>query len=192
MIVNLEDARRLGLGNIQGLEKHIRPYRNGRDLTQTPRGVLAIDLYPLGVEAVRRDFPAVYQWLVERVKPERDQQKDKDLREKWWLHRRNNEDMRRSLSGLPRYIATVQTSKHRFFVFLESEILPDDKLIAIASHDATVLGVLSSVVHVTWALASGATLEDRPVYNKTTCLRHSRSLMPNPSLRPEFATSPNS
>lgn len=182
MIVNLDDARRLGLGNVQGLEKHIRPYRNGRDLTQTPRGVLAIDLYPLGVEAVRRDFPAVYQWLVERVKPERDQQKDKDLREKWWLHRRNNEDMRRSLSGLPRYIATVQTSKHRFFVFLESEILPDDKLIAIASHDATVLGVLSSVVHVAWALASGATLEDRPVYNKTTCFE----AFPFPYAKPEL------
>jgi len=105
------------------------------------------------------------------VKPKRDQQKDKDLREKWWLHRRNNEDMRRSLAGLPRYIATVQTSKHRFFVFLEAEILPDDKLIAIASDDAYLLGVLSSGIHVTWALASGARLGvgNDPVYNKSKC-----------------------
>lgn len=184
MIVSLDDARRLGLGNVQNLGKHIRPYRNGRDLTQTPRGVLVIDLYPLGIEAVRRDFPAVYQWLVERVKPERDQQKDKDLRERWWLHRRNNEDMRRSLLDLPRYIATVQTSKHRFFVFLDSETLPDDKLIAIASQDASVLGILSSSIHVGWALASGATLEDRPVYNKTTCFE----AFPFPDPKPELKT----
>ncbi|MFO1507016.1 MAG: type IIL restriction-modification enzyme MmeI [Lysobacterales bacterium] len=70
---------------------------------------------------------------------------------------------------LARYIATVQTSKHRFFVFLDAEILPDDKLIAIGSDDAFLLGVLSSQVHADWALAAGATLEDRPVYNKSTC-----------------------
>ncbi|MEF8719091.1 MAG: hypothetical protein V5B44_15750 [Candidatus Accumulibacter necessarius] len=49
------------------------------------------------------------------------------------------------------------------FQFLYAAILPDDKLIAIA------LGVLSSRLHVVWALATGATLEDRPVYNKTSC-----------------------
>ena len=33
-IVSHDDACRLGLGRIQGLEQHIRKYRNGRDLTQ--------------------------------------------------------------------------------------------------------------------------------------------------------------
>ena len=42
-------------------------------------------------------------------------------------------------------------------------------LIAIASGDATHLGVLSSAVHVVWALAQGGTLEDRPRYNKSRC-----------------------
>ena len=79
--------------------------------------------------------------------------------------------MRRSLTGLPRYIATVQTGKHRFFVFLEAEILADDKLIAIASDDAYLLGVLSSYIHVTWTLASGGRLGlgNDPVYNKSNC-----------------------
>ncbi|EYB67858.1 hypothetical protein DEIPH_ctg032orf0113 [Deinococcus phoenicis] len=35
--------------------------------------------------------------------------------------------------------------------------------------DAYVLGVLSRRIHVTWALAQGSTLEDRPVYVKTRC-----------------------
>ena len=181
MIVDEVQARELGLGSIAGLEACVRPYRNGRDLTQTPRNVRVIDLFGLDAEQVRSHFPALYQWLLERVKPERDQQTDKDLREKWWLHRRNNDAMRCSLHGLPRYIATVQTSKHRFFVFLDAEILPDDKLIAIALDDATSLGVLSSQIHVTWALAAGATLEDRPVYNKSTCFE----CFPFPATMPE-------
>lgn len=171
MLLGRDDARRLGLNTAEALERHIRPYRNGRDLSQRSRDVFVIDLFPLGIEQVREQFPALYQWLFERVKPDRDQQKDRDLREKWWLHRRNNEDMRASIANLPRYIATVQTSKHRFFVFLDSTILPDDKLISIGSGDAYLLGVLSSRIHRTWALASGARLGvgNDPVYNKTKC-----------------------
>ena len=45
-------------------------------------------------------------------------------------------------------------AKHRFFVFLDATILPDDKLIAIASDDAFIQGALSSRVHVVWSLAT--------------------------------------
>ncbi len=149
----------------------IRPYRNGKDLTDRPRGLLVIDCYGLTSEEVRQRYPRLYQWLVDHVKPERDAHRDKDLREKWWLHRRNNEDLRRSLAGLPRYIATGQTAKYRLFQFLDASILPDDKLIAIALDDAYFLGVLSSRVHVVWALAAGGWMGvgNDPVYNKSKC-----------------------
>jgi hypothetical protein len=52
---------------------------------------------------------------------------------------------------------------------LDAAILPDHKLVAIATADALHLGVLSSRLHVEWALASGGTLEDRPVYSKSRC-----------------------
>ena len=171
MIVTEEQAIALGLHRVRGLESRLRPYRNGRDLTQISRGLRVIDMFGLSAKQVREQFPEIYQWLVERVKPDRDQNTDRDLREKWWLHRRNNEDLRRSIHGLPRYIATIQTAKHRFFVFLASTILPDDKLIAIASDDAWLLGALSSGVHVVWALAAGGRLGvgNDPVYNKTRC-----------------------
>ena len=147
----------------------IKPYRNGKDLTDRSRGLLVIDCHGLRAEQVRDQYPRLYQWLVDRVKPERDVNKDKDLREKWWLHRRNNEDMRRALASLPRYIATVMTAKHRVFQFLDGAILPDQMLVTIAMDDAYTLGVLSSQPHITWALATGGTLEDRPRYNKTRC-----------------------
>lgn len=136
MLVTHDVATSLGLGRVLGMDRVLRPYRNGRDITSTPRALLVIDCYGLTTEEVRQNYPELFQWLLERVKPERDQERDKDLREKWWLHRRNNADLRRSLADLPRYVATVQTAKHRFFVFLNAAILPDDKLIAIGSDDA--------------------------------------------------------
>ncbi|MEW5972460.1 MAG: DNA methyltransferase [Pseudomonadota bacterium] len=149
----------------------IRPYRNGKDLMDRPRGVLVIDCYGLTSEQVRERYPKLYQWLVERVKPERDVNRDKDLREMWWLHRRNNEDMRESLAGLRRYIATVMTAKHRLFVFLDGAILPDQVLVNIAVNDAFHLGMLSSRIHVAWALAAGGRLGmgNDARYNKTRC-----------------------
>ncbi|MDO9360116.1 MAG: class I SAM-dependent DNA methyltransferase [Polaromonas sp.] len=168
-IVTPEDATTLGLGTVPGLEQHIRDYRNGRDLTDAPRGVKVIDAFGLSAEQLRSQFPAVYQWLLEHVKPERDQNNRATYRDNWWLFGEPRKDLRPALAGLSPYIATVVTAKHRTFQFLEAAILADDALICIASAEACHLGVLSSSVHVQWALATGSTLEDRPRYTKTTC-----------------------
>ncbi|RUQ31302.1 MAG: class I SAM-dependent DNA methyltransferase [Candidatus Competibacteraceae bacterium] len=168
-IVTQEQATTLGLGRIPGLEQHIRPYRNGKDLTATPRNVMVIDLLGLSIDQVRDRFPEIYQWIVERVKPERDQNRRATYRDHWWIFGEPRSQLRKALNGLPRYIATVETAKYRVFQFLDAAILPDNKLVAIASDDAWHLAVLSSRVHVVWALAAGSTLEDRPVYVKSAC-----------------------
>lgn len=103
------------------------------------------------------------------MKPERDQNNRESRKKNWWLFGETNPKLRRQLGGLPRYIATVETAKHRLFQFLDATILPDNMLVAIASADALHLGILSSQVHSLWALAAGGTLEDRPRYNKTRC-----------------------
>jgi hypothetical protein len=170
-IVTPEEAKKLGLGRVPGLEEHIRPYRNGRDLTATPRGVLVIDLFGLEAEEVRSRFPEVFQWVIERVKPERDQNNRATYRDNWWIFGEPRRDFRPTLVSQSRYITTVETAKHRFFVFLDQSILPDNKLIIIASKDAFVLGVLSSRLHVVWAMATGSWLGvgNDSVYVKTRC-----------------------
>jgi len=168
-VISREKAKELGLGSIEGLEKRIRPYRNGRDITQQSRDVMVIDLYGLEAEEVRSRFPAVYQHVKETVKPERDQNRRKTRRENWWLFSETNPSMRDALSGLSRYIVTPMTAKHRLFTFLDTHILPDQGLIAIALSDGYHLGILSSRIHVIWSLAAGGTLEDRPRYNNSQC-----------------------
>ncbi len=168
-IVTLEEALKLGLGRREGLERHIREYRNGKDLTHRPRGVMVIDMFGLSANEVRERYPEVYQHVFVSVKPERDQNNRASYRDNWWIFGEPRSAFRPALANLPRYIATVETSKHRFFQFLDASILPDNKLIAIAHDDAYVLGVLSSRIHVTWALAQGSDLGPTPVYVKTRC-----------------------
>ncbi|WP_269619223.1 class I SAM-dependent DNA methyltransferase [Zhongshania sp. BJYM1] len=149
----------------------IRPYLNGKDVSGTSRGLYVIDCYGLSSEQVLDRYPKLYQWLLNKVKPERDVNRDSDLRKKWWLHRRNNDDLRASLRGLKRYIATVMTAKHRLFVFLDGEVLPDQMLVNIGSDSSYVLGVLSSRLHIAWALSAGGRLGvgNDSRYNKTRC-----------------------
>ncbi|MDP3885923.1 DNA methyltransferase [Hydrogenophaga sp.] len=149
----------------------IREYRNGRDLMATSRDMLVIDAFGLSAEQLRELFPAVYQWLVERVKPERDSNNRASYRNNWWFHGEPRKVMRGQLSGLPRYIATVETAKHRVFQFLDAAVLPDNMLVAIATSDGLALGILSSQAHVEWALAAGGRLGvgNDPRYNKSRC-----------------------
>lgn len=168
-IVTRNQAAELGLGKREGLEQHICEYRHGKDLTNRPRDVMVIDLFGLTVNEVRDRFPEVYQHVLLAVKPERDQNNRASRRERWWLFGETNPKLRKQLNGLPRYIATVETSKHRFFQFLDASVLPDNMLVAVAHEDAYVLGVLSSRIHVTWALAQGGDLGPTPRYNKTRC-----------------------
>lgn len=144
-------------------------YRNGRDLTERSRSAMVIDLFGLGVDEVMQRYPNVYQHLLLNVKPERDVNRSETLRTFWWLHRRLREDLRKMLFELPRYIATVETAKHRTFQFLDASIRPDNMLVVVASESAWHLSVLSSYAHDAWAFATGGTLEDRPRYNKSRC-----------------------
>lgn len=170
-IVTPEEATQLGLGRVPGLEHHVRQYRNGRDLTAAPRGVMVIDLFGLSADEVRTRYPATYQWVHDRVKPERDANNRDTYRLNWWIFGEPRKDFRPALAGLPRYIATVETTKHRTFQFLDASVLPDNKLITIALSDALHLGMLSSSAHVTWSLATGSWLGvgNDPVYVKTRC-----------------------
>ena len=147
----------------------IGPLFNGEDINGSPRGHQVID--PNGWDEIdlRQQVPELYQHLYTTVYPERQQNRDPKLRRLWWLFRRSNDLIRSAIAGLPRFIATVETSKHRIFTFLPSKAKPEHKLVVIGSDDAYILGVLSSGIHVTWALGQGAMLEDRPVYPKTQC-----------------------
>jgi len=157
------------LGYTKGrLPSQIRRYQKGRELLQGGDSGYVIDAYGLTQEQLKAGSPKLYEHLHAHVKPERDHNNRPSRKRNWWLFGETVGRLRKSLQGLQRYIATVETSKHKPFVFVEGDIIPDHKLYAIASDDAFILGVLSARIHGVWALNAGGTLEDRPTWTNTT------------------------
>ncbi|TWI07288.1 class I SAM-dependent DNA methyltransferase [Aerolutibacter ruishenii] len=171
-IIDAETAKQMIVAVTSGRgARVIRPYVNGRDLMQVQRGVFVIDFFGMDRDEAALVHPMAYQRALDYVKPERDQNRRAAIRDKWWRFGWERPVMRAATDGLSRYVATVETSKHRVFVFLSEETLPDNMLTVIATDDASILGVLSSITHVTWALAAGGRLGvgNDPRYNKTRC-----------------------
>ena len=170
-IVTPQEAEHLGLGRVPGLDAHIRPYRNGRDMVGRPRGAMVIDLFGLSEAEVRRQFPDVYAHLLETVKPERDQNNRATYRTSWWVFGEPRRELRPALVGLDRYVVTVETSKHRTFQFLAADVMPDNMLIAFADERASTLAVLSSRPHTVWAPILGGWLGfgNDSRYTKSRC-----------------------
>jgi hypothetical protein len=148
----------------------VRRYANGRDIAQSSRDMFVID-FALRSEEEARQYVVPFQIVRDRVKPERDSNNDRRTRERWWAFGRNRDEFRPALGALSRYIVTVDTARHRYFIFVDRDLVVDDKLVAIASADSSVLGVLSSRIHVAWADAVGTRLGvgNDPVYVKTRC-----------------------
>ena len=145
-------------------------YFAGNDLTKVPKYRYVVDFFGLSEEQAMRAFPEGFQLLVDRVKTFREQNRRETRARNWWLFGENAPKLRRANATLSRFIATSEVAKHRAFVFLPLPgSLADGSLAAIALDDAFVLGMLSSRLHLTWALAAGGTLEDRPRYQNGPC-----------------------
>ena len=168
-IVTPQQAAALGLGRREGLEQHIRSYSHGRDLMQTPRGLMVIDLDGLSSDAVRTKFPEIYNHLLSTVKPERDNNNEQYRRDNWWLFGRRNTLYRGFREGIRRHICTPETSRHRIFTFMPKDCLLDNMVVNFGVDDAYFLGVLSSRLHTGWALRAGGWLGvgNDPRYSKS-------------------------
>jgi len=114
-------------------------------------------------------YEAPFTQVIAQVKPVRITNNRKARAVYWWRHGETRPGLRRKLAGLTRYIATSETAKHRIFIWLPVSVAPEHKLVVIPRDDDVTFGILCSKLHTTWALATGSTLEDRPVYTTSAC-----------------------
>ena len=147
----------------------IRRWMNGQDINQKPSDMWIIDF---GIDMSEEDaalYEKPFEYVRENVKPTREKNRARVAKSKWWLHGRPRVAMRQALNGLPRYIGTSSVSKHRLFVFIDGDVLPDHAIIVFASADDYFFGVLHSRYHRVWALELGTQLGDTSRYTPTTC-----------------------
>lgn len=149
----------------------IFPVRNAHDLAQRPRGNHIIDF---GQDIDRRDaalYEEPWEYAKEHIRPHRESLEGERLATRWWIHQRWRPAMREAIRPLDRFIATPLTSKHRFYVWLQPDVVPDATIVAIARDDDYAFGVLHSRIHEIWALAQAPRLGvgNDPRYTHTQC-----------------------
>ena len=161
----------------------VRPYINGKDINQRIRNVYVIDAYGHTEDELKEYYPEAFQYLLTNVKPIRDQNNRATYREKWWLFAENRQSLRQALRNLDRFYVSCRTSRHRIFTVQLVETVPDAKLICIALEDDVHLGVLSSLIHCKWAMATGGMLGvgNDLTYNHSDCFE----TFPFPDATPE-------
>ena len=147
----------------------IRRWINGVDITQRPRDMWIIDFGTDVTEAEAALYESPFEYINAKVKPERVNNRMRWRAENWWLHGYLATEMRNSLAPLRRYIGTSVTAKHRFFAWLPGGSLPSNSVVAIASDEDYLFGILNSKIHTLWAFATGTQLENRPRYIVSTC-----------------------
>ena len=189
---DITDAEALNLlgsaGNPTGRPNSdvIRPVLNTEDLVKSRVHRWIIDSADLSVAAFA-GYEKPFGLVTERVKPGRDQNRDKWLKENWWRPQRMRPEMRNAVALLPRFIITPTTSKHRVFAWLACPTLADHQLIVVARSDDYFFGVLQSRLHEVWALKLGTRLETRPRYTPTTCFETFPLPTPTPAQETSIA-----
>ena len=117
-------------------------------------------------------YEAPFEYVNENVRPLREVNRDRQRRAFWWRLGRSGEDFRDATRCLARFIVTPRVSKHRGFVWVTPETLPDSAVVAIARDDDYTFGVLHSRLHELWARALGTQLREAESgfrYTPTTC-----------------------
>ena len=158
----------------------VRPWVNGMDITRRPSDTWIIDFGFNMKELNAAFYEEPFQHVVNNVKCVIEKKimewqiKNKNTQhlqrqyETWWQLWCSRPDMRKALTGLPRYICTPRVAKYRLFRWLDKTILPDSATVAIARADDTTFGILHSRFHEIWALRMGTSLGATPRYTPTT------------------------
>ncbi|MEA5620560.1 DNA methyltransferase [Cronbergia sp. UHCC 0137] len=158
--INETELDDLGL-DINKLPSVVKPYMIGRDVVQKYQPKWVIDFFGLSASESSSKYPYLYQRLLEKVKPIRDQNNRESRKVNWWLFGENAPKLRKAIEGINRFIVTPDTSKFKPFTFVNASVIPDVQLYSVVSDDAWILGVLESSIHQTWVFEVGPTLEDR-------------------------------
>jgi len=147
-------------------EEVLFPYINGEDLNSRPdssgsRWIINFFDWP---EMRAKEFPDCYAIVREKVKPERDRNKDRHARTNWWQHLRTGPGLRAAIEGMDHVLAITRVSKMVLPVRIPVGSVVADRIIVFATEDLAELAMLTSAPHYWWAIQYSSTLETRTNY----------------------------
>ena len=141
------------------------------DATDAQRGIwfrsgtVPMD-YP---EPVAADWPELLRVVEEKAKPQRDGQKRKALRSRWWQHADNRPGLYSAIAGLHRVLANSQISATVQFAFLPINMVYAHTLNVYPLQTNAAFSALQSRPHEIWARFLGSSMKDDLRYTPSDC-----------------------
>ena len=167
----LSEMYRLIQGNPRNGEV-IFPYIGGQEVNTSPTH----DFHRYAIDFFDRDLRQASKWgdliaiVRESVKPERDHQKRKALRERWWQYAEKRPGLVAAIAGLDRVIViNCGATPHHAFTFLPARMVFANTLAVFPFETFAAFCALQSRSHEIWTRFFGSSLEDRLRYTPTDC-----------------------
>lgn len=150
------------------------PYLNGQDINRDPdqkpsRYVVCFHDWPL---SRANEFPGPLAIVEQRVKPERDQVKEKHERENWWLFARYRGEMRFAIKGFDRVLVRSRISEAHAVVFVPNDWVFNEKTIVFAFRDDYHFSLIQSNAHELWMRRFTSTLRTDINYAPSDCFEN--------------------
>jgi len=139
-------------GQLNGLV--LFPWINGVDVVRRPAGKWIIDFGEMKLSEAQL-FEKPFEYARQHVLPFRATNRRARRREIWWQHGETVPSLKRAIRRLSRHIVTPRVSKHRIFIWSHHMVLPDSRLVAIASQRDEIFGIVHSRLHEVWSLRLG-------------------------------------
>jgi hypothetical protein len=120
------------------------------------------------LDAVAEDWPDLLEIVAQLVKPSRDPQKRKALRERWWQYADKRPGLYSKIDGLEHVFVTGSKAvMFHMIARVNRKQVFSDKLIVFASDDMEVFALLQSRIHEAWSKEYGSTFgsSDALTYN---------------------------
>ncbi|HEY0950583.1 type IIL restriction-modification enzyme MmeI [Nocardioides sp.] len=160
-LLSAEEAATLLADSSADYRQVVRPYLVGEDIANQPDqspSRWTIDFAHRTLEEAGR-FPAALAIVRDRVRPERDRNRDRRFREEWWRFGRPRHEMRTALNGRMRYLAGTATGKRLLLGWQEAWTCPSNLTNVFAFEDDYSASILLSRTHGSWAWAQSSTLK---------------------------------
>ncbi|MBL8264059.1 MAG: ATP phosphoribosyltransferase regulatory subunit [Xanthomonadaceae bacterium] len=151
--------------------KIVRRFLRGEDFVESPtqearKFIIDFGDMPLSRKNLTADFDGKVaedyeQCLLrisERVRPEREKQKRRPYRERWWQYAERCASLYAAISDLSRVIFQPSPSKHLAFCFVEADQVFSGPHTVVASESYRELGILVSSIHAEWCWAYCSTM----------------------------------
>ena len=169
-LLSHEEASRLIRANPK-YKNVIFPIINGQELNNEPDqkpGRSIINFHDWSKEKAA-EYKEPFAIVEEKVKPEREKQKDLGGKELWWRFLRPRMEMQQKIKPIPRCFAAAATTKYLNFSSTPTNCVFSHALYVFTTDRWDLYSVVQSTIHEVWARKYSGSLETRLRYSPSDC-----------------------